>query len=206
MGVADKSEIERRLLANRRITPSGCWEWTRSVGTHGYGAWRFRDLATPTCVIHRIAAWIWLDIDPKNGRNRVCHRCENRNCFNPSHLFVGKALRSHESLEDRLLARRHVAETGCWEYTGALDTRMYGSIKVRGLPTRAVHRIAAFVWLGFDINSERLVCHRCDNRKCFNPEHLFIGTHKDNMQDAKMKGRLKFTKKTLPQGPPIVSG
>jgi hypothetical protein len=52
-----------------------------------------------------------------------------------------------------------------------------------------VHRLAAFIWLEFDLASDLMVLHRCDNRRCFNPEHLFTGTHQDNMDDMWSKGR-----------------
>jgi len=54
-----------------------------------------------------------------------------------------------------------------------------------------VHRLSAMLYLGFDISSLDHVLHRCDNTWCFNPEHLFIGTHTDNMRDMFVKGRRK---------------
>lgn len=51
------------------------------------------------------------------------------------------------------------------------------------------HRYAWFLAHG-EIPHGMDVCHKCDNRRCHNVEHLFLGTRKDNMQDAKQKGRV----------------
>jgi hypothetical protein len=53
-----------------------------------------------------------------------------------------------------------------------------------------VHRLSAVIHLGLDTESGLYVLHICDVRGCFNPDHLFLGTQKQNMQDAARKGRL----------------
>jgi hypothetical protein len=52
------------------------------------------------------------------------------------------------------------------------------------------------LWLGFTVTDVRIVCHHCDNRKCFNPDHLFIGTQKDNQVDSVRKKRHYNVRKT----------
>ena len=78
-------------------------------------------------------------------------------------------------------------ETGCWNWTGA-SADGYGQKYYRGRQHN-VHRLAAHLWMGFDLESGLCVLHHCDNRMCLNPKHLFIGTKDDNNQDMCNKGR-----------------
>lgn len=76
---------------------------------------------------------------------------------------------------------------GCWEWQGSLSNKGYGQFKVLKKLVLA-HRFAYESAHG-PIPKGKVVCHKCDNRKCCNPEHLFLGTYKDNTQDMIAKGR-----------------
>lgn len=94
-------------------------------------------------------------------------------------------------LRSRLASKSRLdTHTGCLEWTGTCSTNTgYGRTSYRGKPAY-VHRCAAILYLSFVPNPGMFVLHSCDNPRCFNPDHLFIGTQADNMRDATLKGRM----------------
>lgn len=90
---------------------------------------------------------------------------------------------------DLLLSRTiRIPGTGCLEWTGCMNNDGYGRIRI-GRKSTSAHRVIWILTFG-DIARDIFVCHHCDNRRCINVQHLFLGTNRDNMLDCKRKGRM----------------
>lgn len=76
--------------------------------------------------------------------------------------------------------------SGCYLWLGGYSSRGYGQFWIDG-KTVGAHAASYYIHKG-DLNG-LFVLHKCDNPSCVNPEHLFLGTHQDNMDDMKSKGR-----------------
>ena len=82
-------------------------------------------------------------------------------------------------------------EDECWFWNCRLDSHGYGTFYMLGKIYKA-HRVA-FMFSKGNVEDDKLICHTCNNRNCVNPNHLYMGTHLDNMNDLKESGNLKGT-------------
>jgi|GEM_PF-6967436 hypothetical protein len=88
----------------------------------------------------------------------------------------------------------------CLHYLGFIQSNGYGQFRKPGGKMELAHRVSYEIFKG-PIPDGMLVLHTCDVRHCVEPEHLFLGTHKDNFEDCANKGRVspRFDNKNFPK-------
>jgi hypothetical protein len=146
----------------------------------------------------------------------VCHRCDNKSCVRPGHLYIGTPAdnsrdavarqpinkeyksfpRKGLSSDEKFWIRVNKTAT-CWEWIGEINEGGYGQFTLQYQRYLAHRWVYEHTYGKFD--SKLFVLHTCDNRKCVRPDHLKTGTHADNMIDMTVKGRgvIKLTEKQV---------
>lgn len=92
-----------------------------------------------------------------------------------------------DSVSSRLLSHI-IKKDGCWAWDGYRDAKGYGRLMTPNGPVRA-HRLS-YEYHSGPIRDGGYVLHKCDNPECTNPDHLYVGTHDDNMADKAARGRV----------------
>lgn len=105
-------------------------------------------------------------------------------------------------IERSVLIERFIARvepepnSGCWLWVGRVDGAGYGAFSIGDGKQTGAHRFSYLVFVGA-IPDGMLICHKCDQASCVNPDHLFVGSNRDNLIDCVNKGRHHHAMKSV---------
>jgi hypothetical protein len=159
----------------------GCWIWKGAV----YKDSPVMSVKRNTCSARRIS----IEISGKTLSPRdlvYLNGCKNNLCVNPNHLVFGDEARFYSKVY-----KFAEEKGGCWEWIGYKNPTWYGQFacKLNGKKKVVLsHHYSWYLYTGF-MPKALIICHKCDHPYCVNPDHLFLGTHADNVNDKVSKGR-----------------
>lgn len=96
---------------------------------------------------------------------------------------------SNSDEKNKFMSRVEISDT-CWIWMASKNSDGYGNVWAKGKCLKA-HRLSYQLFKG-DIPIGKEICHSCDNPSCVNPDHLWVGTHKENMNDMVNKKRTLY--------------
>ena len=180
-----------------------CWLWHGTKGERGYGVITVKGKQKKS---HIVSYYLHTGEWPSTGMC-VLHTCDNPPCVNPNHLYLGtRKTNAADKLERQrcvsglnwklpierfeLSIIRNYNNTECWFWKSCINSGGYGQISV-DKKLIAAH-IFSYRHFKSEIPTGMVVMHTCDNPPCVNPDHLILGTRKDNSDDKVYKLRHTF--------------
>jgi hypothetical protein len=179
--IISTSELNRGRAA---VLSCGCSKYKRSLVGNKYGS------LTALKISHKRGyRYYWLCKCDCGNEKSIAEECLTRgNTLTCGCSRQYRRLLLISRTKERLVENMKVTPEGCWDWQRGKDKNGYGTCGM-GYGDQRAHRSSYRVFKG-SIPKGMFVCHHCDNPSCINPEHLFLGTNKDNILDASSKGRL----------------
>jgi len=199
--------VDATYIKERAVLIDDCWKWPHT-NTQGFGQINLLDKPNRRYISLKahIASYVLFKGAYEEGQF-ITQTCGNKSCCNPDHLiaknYSDKEFPELKKSKDKEYILGNIEKdpkTGCWNWTGSIKDTGYGQIgtwdnEKKKHVTLKAHKVAYELWKG-PVPKGVWVLHKCDNRKCVNPDHLFLGNNSDNIIDCSMKGRHGLAKLT----------